>query len=219
MFDNLLELPLFQGLSQDDFTNILGKIKLHFQKFKQGETIAKSSASVADLIFILKGEVEMSTTPEHNSFTYIEKLGNGHYLIEPEALFGIHPYYKSTYTAVREVSIMSIEKRYLLTTLLNYDVFRINFLNSICSRAYMGYQTNWKLPSTGPREKIIQFFVSHSEKPEGEKRIIVKMEDLAQMIDETRLNVSRALNELQQEGLIDLNRKMICIPDLGKLQG
>lgn len=28
MFDTLLQLPLFQGLAQEDFTNILGKVKL-----------------------------------------------------------------------------------------------------------------------------------------------------------------------------------------------
>ena len=30
MFDTLLQLPLFQGLAQEDFTNILGKVKLSF---------------------------------------------------------------------------------------------------------------------------------------------------------------------------------------------
>ena len=30
MFDTLLQLPLFQGLAQEDFTNILGKAQLDF---------------------------------------------------------------------------------------------------------------------------------------------------------------------------------------------
>ena len=32
MYDTLLQLPLFQGLAHEDFTNILGKVKLHFTK-------------------------------------------------------------------------------------------------------------------------------------------------------------------------------------------
>ena len=31
MFDTLLQLPLFQGLAQEDFTNILGKVKSLFR--------------------------------------------------------------------------------------------------------------------------------------------------------------------------------------------
>ena len=37
MYDTLLQLPLFQGLAHEDFTNILGKVKLHFTKHKAGE--------------------------------------------------------------------------------------------------------------------------------------------------------------------------------------
>lgn len=39
MFDTLLQLPLFQGLAQEDFTRILEKVKLHFTKYKPGELL------------------------------------------------------------------------------------------------------------------------------------------------------------------------------------
>ena len=39
MFDTLLQLPLFQGLCHEDFTNILEKVKLHFTKHKAGDVI------------------------------------------------------------------------------------------------------------------------------------------------------------------------------------
>ena len=41
MFDTLLQLPLFQGLAQEDFTCILEKVKLHFTKHKPGELLCK----------------------------------------------------------------------------------------------------------------------------------------------------------------------------------
>ena len=41
MFDTLLQLPLFQGLAQEDFTRILEKVKLHFTKYKPGELLLK----------------------------------------------------------------------------------------------------------------------------------------------------------------------------------
>ena len=42
MFDTLLQLPLFQGLAQEDFTNILAKVKLHFTKHKKGEILVQA---------------------------------------------------------------------------------------------------------------------------------------------------------------------------------
>ena len=44
------------------------------------------------------------------------------------------------------------------------------------------------------------------------------MTDLAEYIDETRLNVSNQLNRMAREGSIRLKRKEITIPDLTKLK-
>ena len=38
MYDTLLQLPLFQGLCKNDFTNIIGKVKLHFRKYNADDT-------------------------------------------------------------------------------------------------------------------------------------------------------------------------------------
>lgn len=56
MFDTLLQLPLFQGLCHEDFTNILEKVKLHFTKHKAGDVIVKSGTPCDKLIFLLKGK-------------------------------------------------------------------------------------------------------------------------------------------------------------------
>ena len=45
----------------------------------------------------------------------------------------------------------------------------------------------------------------------------MNMDDLARYLDDTRLNTSKALNELQDKGLIELRRKEILIPDAQKL--
>ena len=43
------------------------------------------------------------------------------------------------------------------------------------------------------------------------------MERLASILCETRLNISKSLNELQEAGLVELHRKEIFIPSLNKL--
>ena len=43
------------------------------------------------------------------------------------------------------------------------------------------------------------------------------MTDLADFIHETRLNVSKSLNQMQEEGLITLQRNFINIKDIEKL--
>lgn len=43
------------------------------------------------------------------------------------------------------------------------------------------------------------------------------MEDLAEQIDDTRINVSKVLNELKDGGVIRLSRRIIDIPDMETL--
>lgn len=216
MFNTLLKLPLFQGLSQEDFTHILGKIKLHFIKYKPGETIVQADAQCKELIFLLNGEVYCETCSKNQLFTYTEILDTPS-LIEPEAMFGMYPNFKASYIAKTDVSIMSIDKMLVLKELLRYNVFRLNYVNSISNRAQAIHGKLWNSPASGTRNKVIHFILNHAERLEGEKIIHIKMETLAEIVDDTRLNVSKVLNELQDEGFIQLKRKVIHIPEISKL--
>lgn len=74
MFDTLLQLPLFQGLCNEDFTSILEKVKLHFIKHKAGETIIENGSACTQLCFLLKGEVSIVTNSPQNIYTVIEQM-------------------------------------------------------------------------------------------------------------------------------------------------
>jgi CRP-like cAMP-binding protein len=63
-------------------------------------------------------------------------------------------------------------------------------------------------------EKLANFFLARCLKPEGAKTLQIGMEELAGLINETRINVSRKLNELREKGLIQLKRKEILIPEM-----
>ena len=43
------------------------------------------------------------------------------------------------------------------------------------------------------------------------------MEELAQVVNDTRMGVSRALNSMQKKGLLELHRGEMIIPDTEKL--
>lgn len=216
MFDTLLQLPLFQGLCHEDFTSILDKVKLHFIKHKAGETIIESDTPCTQLCFLLKGEVSIVTNSKEDIYTVIEQM-EAPYLIEPHSLFGMNTNYNSSYIAYTEVHTVSISKAFVLSDLFKYEIFRLNYMNIVSNRAQNLYSRLWEEPIQDLKSKIIRFFLLHCEKTQGEKIFKVKMDDLARYLDDTRLNTSKALNELQDSGLLELRRKEILIPDAQKL--
>lgn len=216
MFDTLLQLPLFQGLCHEDFTNILEKVKLHFTKYKPGDLIIESNTPCDQLLFLLKGEISLQTTSEDGLFTFIEHV-EAPYLVEPYALFGMNVNYASSYFARTEVHTISISKSFVLSGLLKYEIFRLNYMNIISNRAQNLYARLWEKAPIDLENKIVRFILIHIEKTQGEKILKVKMDDLAHYLDDTRLNVSKALNGLQELNLLTLRRKEIIIPDAAAL--
>ena len=216
MFDTLLQLPLFQGLCHEDFTNILEKVKLHFTKHKAGDVIVKSGTPCDKLIFLLKGEISLQTTSKDGFLTFIEHV-EAPYVIEPHALFGMNLSYVSSYVARTEAHSISISKSFVLSNLLKYDIFRLNYMNIISNRAQNMHARLWEKAPVDIEDKIIRFILTHTEKPIGEKIMKIKMDDFARCVDDARLNVSRTLNTLQEQELLKLHRKEIIIPDVAKL--
>ena len=193
MYDTLLQLPLFQGLCKNDFTSILGKVKLHFRKYNADEIIVEQGEPCTELIFLLNGEISSQIVDEQKSYSLHETFGS------------------------TDLNLVSIDKAFVLSELNNYEIFRLNYLNILSNRAQIAYNKLWNSYIGSPKEKIINFILSRSMRPEGEKRLKIKMEDLAGLIDETRINVSKELNDMQEKGLVELSRKEIFIPAMEKL--
>lgn len=216
MYDTLLQLPLFQGLAHEDFTNILGKVKLHFTKHKAGEILVKKGTACVQLVFILNGEIASSTSSTDNSYTFTEFF-QAPYLIEPQSLFGMNTSYVSTHVAHTEVHTVTISKAFVMNDLFRYEIFRLNYMNIISNRAQTCYNRLWTEVPERPEARITDFILSHIERPSGEKILKIKMEELANAINDTRLSVSKALNGMQESGLLELHRGEIVIPDLERL--
>lgn len=189
------------------------KVKLHFSKHKVGEKIATKGEACNELIFLLKGEIVSESTDNNNLFSFCEYF-QGPFVVEPQSLFGMHTEYVSSYIAQTEVNLLTINKPFIIAELNKYDIFRLNYLNIISNRSQMLYNKIWESKAEDTISKIITFILMHTEKSAGEKLLKIKMGDFAHLLGETRLTISKALNELQDKGLLSLRRKEIVIPNI-----
>ena len=216
MYDNLLLLPLFQGLSKNDLTTIIEKVKFHFLQYKEEEVFIQQGESCHQLCFLLSGQMTVETTDSEHAFTLSEVM-EGPYIIEPQSLFGMQPNYTATYRAHTPVSILTIDKHFIFSELNKYEVFRLNYLNILSNQNQLIYQKLWYTHIGTLNQKFMNFIGLRCQKKTGEKILYTTMEDLAFLIDETRINLSRLLNHLQSQGLVRLRRKEIHIPQFEKM--
>lgn len=216
MYDTLLSLPLFQGMSQTDFNSLLQKIRLDFIRYEDGDVIIEKGNRCGSLAFLINGTVESSRSGMDGNYTFSELI-EAPFLIEPYSMFGRAGSYQRTYTAIGSCSFLMVDKQYIYTELGKYNICRMNLLNILSGRVQQLDSHIWSLDGMSLRERIIRFIKGLSDIQSGQKRLAIKMNDLATLMDATRLNVSRELNALEKDGLISLRRKEIFIPALENL--
>ena len=212
----LMQLPLFQGMSRSELFEVIEQAVFHFRKIGDGKVVAEQGKPCHQLTFLMSGELVSETYIPDSHLTFSETF-TPYMAIETHSLFGKTPAYKATYRARGEVSLLSIDKRYAYTLLGNYEVFRINLLSMFGSKVENQHKLLWDIGERELEGRIARFIRSLCTTPQEEKVLKVKMEDLARVLDATRLNVSRILNKWQAEGLITMRRKEFVVHDITRL--
>ena len=216
MYDILLSLPLFQGMSQTDFNSLLQKIRLDFVRYEAGSTIISAGQRCNSFAFLINGKVESSRDGMNGNLSFMELI-DAPCLIEPYSMFGRAGSYQRSYTAIGICSLLMVDKQYIYTELGKYNICRMNLLNILSGRVQQLDSHLWNMDGITLRERIIRFIKGLSDFQSGQKRLSIKMNDLAVLMDATRLNVSKELNAMEADGIISLRRKEILVPALEKM--
>lgn len=216
IYDTLLGLPLFQGLSKLEFGEVLEKVCFDFSGAQDGETFITSCSLCSHFVFILNGKALSRRSTADGRLTFIEEL-EAPSLLEPYSMFGMQPVFSKDYVASGNVGILRIDKQYLYSELYKYSICRMNLLNILSGRIQNLESDLWNMRQTTIRERIVNMVSSLSDSANGQKEVKVRMEDFAAILGETRLNVSKTLNSLENEGLIVLKRGGFVVPSLERL--
>ena len=209
-------LPLFQGMSSNDMTSVAGKTKFAFHRVAKGKKVVSEGDPCQNLFFLLDGSMQVTSRADDNSYSMVEEMSAPD-VIQPERIFGLTQRYSKTFTALTECRLIGISKAEVLRLSEEHMIFQLNLLNIISTQSQRITHQPWRVRPQGIRNKIIRFVETHSMRPAGEKTLYIKMETLATLIAESRLNVSKELNAMHQEGLINITRGIIHIPALEKL--
>lgn len=216
MYENLLSLPYFQGMSQDDITAILDKVVFEFVKYNDGEIICHCGDTCNNFLILTQGTLQAIAEAPDKSYKITEDIG-APYAIEPYSMFGYNNSYNRDYIAKGSCTVLSIEKRFLFSEFIKHNIFTINFLNLISHKTEKQGEIIWNKTPSSISGRIAKFISLRCERQHGRKILSIKMERLAEILCETRLNISKSLNEMQSAGLLDLHRKEIIIPSLKKM--
>jgi len=215
-YDQLLQFRLFQGMSHGELLQMAGNTRFGFQKLPAGQWLAREGDACDRLLFLIKGTLSLSTSSADHSYTFVERL-SAPWLLQPDALFGLTPRYTCDVRLESDCQFITLSKDEVLRLLDDFLIFRLNLLNAFAASAQRVWARHWRRSAHTLEERIIRFFTDRVVYPAGYKEVHILMSQLAIEVADTRLNVSRVLNQLRDRQLIELHRGNIVIPSLERL--
>ena len=216
IYEKLLLFPLFQGMSRDDLEQVAGHTRLGFSKINSGSTVVAEGDDCRQLFFLINGILRVETMADDRGYMVEEHL-EAPVILQPEVVFGYTQRYTHTYIAQTDANFITVGKDEVLRLSEDFLVFRLNLLNMYATQTQRIARLLWQYVPDSLEDRIVRFFAQRCLYPAGPKVFHILMNRLADELNDSRLNVSRALNSLEREGKIVLRRGRVEIPLMERL--
>ncbi len=216
MYETLHSIPLLQGMNGIDLNKLLGGMKLAIKGLLPGEELIRQGDRCDEMVILLRGKVETLCVSPAGTYSIRGEL-SGPLVLEPEVLYGIQRDWGCSYTAKDECNVVRIAKADVGKMLRTLEIFRINYLNLVCSLASKRRLAAWATPQPRLRGRFILFLHARTPQRRGRLEMNIRMKDLGEDLGVTRALVSDLLHEMQDDGMLVVKRGNIVIPEMAKL--
>ena len=134
IYDVMLELPLFQGLSVEQFTGIIEKIPFSFEQYPAGEVIVRSDEDQEHVNFVLSGKVRLRTPVFQGKIGVMQDF-EAPFTAPFHYLFGVQNKSAIQLEAVSDTGVMRLEKSAFLDMVQGNRIILLHVLNMLSTLA------------------------------------------------------------------------------------
>lgn len=183
------------------------------KEYRKDSIIYFQNEKCKSMDIILDGLITIQKIDSEGNVLSINDFTKGE-VIGENLLFSVDNKYPSTILAKDDVKILHVDKMLILKLCQNNECFLINFLQSLSDKTL--FLTN-KITSSMKtlRQCIIEFLLLEYHVQNSNKiKLMMTKKDLADKFGVQRTSLSRELNKMRQDGLIDFDNKHILIKDI-----
>lgn len=217
MYENLMRLPLFNGVSYNRISEIVGNTRLAFMKFLPGERIVSAGDPCTRLMFVIGGKVRLAVRNSSDRFIVSQTLESPS-VVSPDFLFGRNTLFPASVTAIDTVSIMEIEKNDFINIIRNDEVCLFNYLNYISTNAQKAVDGVLALTSGSLEERIAFWIIALTQRDAKEIVFSCRQRDLYSLFGVQRSSFISTLDSMKERGLIEYTPTEISVTSRSELR-
>lgn len=210
MYEILMDLPMFRGVTLAKLTEVVEHVKLHFLKLIDGQTIVNAGDPCTHLNFIISGSVRSTVATTDERFKVSQTL-TAPGVLAPDFLFGRATTFPCTAKAIGTVSLLQINKQDFIDILKSDDIFLFNYINYVSMNAQKAIQGVLAV-AAGSLEERIAFWIIALTQPAGtDITLTCRQRDLYALFGVQRSSFIATLDRMKEQGIIDYTSGEISI--------
>lgn len=201
--------PLFSNLTDDEVEQLFNVNNHKIKTYKKGSVIYFQNEKCSTLDFVLSGSIVVQSISEDGNVFTVSDFGKGD-LIGLNLLFSQRSFYPMTIIAKSDTAILHIKKAIILNLSMRNKDFLAMMFQYLSDRSVF-LTDKIKLMSGKSIRDLILEFLTFEYHVQGSSRIKLNMskKELAERFGIQRTSLSRELQKMKQEGLVDYGRDWI----------
>lgn len=209
---------LFQHLTSKEIKSLLVDIPHRIKICKKNEIVFSPHHHLDDLGIILEGSVDVQKIFASGKALTVSQR-NRYELVADAALFANVSCYPSTVTACENSRIFFISKSNLLKLFALNQTIETKFLECVSNRI-LALNNTIEILSLGSVPAKIAYFLIQEQKKQASNtiRLMFTKKALAERINVSRPALSKELRNMQDQGLLSLNKRIIKIHNVETLE-
>lgn len=209
----LKSTDLFKNLSEDELRNLFDS-NYKIKEYEKNSIIYLQNEKCESLDVILEGTVTIQKIDYDGKVLTIKNFITGDVLGE-NLLFSVNNNYPMTIIAKDDTILLHIKKDIVLNLCQTNKYFLLNFLQSLSNKTLILTDKIKSLSLKTIRQCIVEFLIFEYYSQDNTKiKLSMSKKDLAEKIGVQRSSLSRELNKMRKEGLIDFTSKYITINNI-----
>ena len=216
MYQQLMQLPLFQGVSTDVITALVEKLPFHFLKFRNGEQIFAAGDQCSHIRFIVSGRVRLETPCDHLRVSLLQTLETPH-VLAAEYLFGRETTYPYSAFADGPCGILQLRKSDYIKMLAFDKVFLFNILNYLSSGSQRNTASILAINDGSVVERLAMIVDALTVTGATDVAVRFKQKDLCVLLGTQRTTLIASLDKLADEDIVDYTSNELRVLDLSRL--
>ena len=215
----LKKCSLFTDYSDENLSRVIKNLRYRVTEFAEDETLAVEGAKCHHLGIVLRGGVKIQKVYASGKIVTLSRLGPGAVFAEA-VLFSDNKTYPATIEIdSAKTQIMFIRDQEVIRLCKSNQRFLNSFLGLLSDKVHTLNRRIQLLSYKTIRQKIAGYCLTERVRQRSEVlHLAMSREELAQHLGVPRPSVSRELSNMQDEGLIQLDKDKIRILNLEELE-